>query len=209
MTAAPWPEDPDLRLPPFYPGMRIGLFGGSFDPPHRGHLEVSLVALRALRLHQVWWLVSPRNPLKQNAPSSDLHRRIAAARALARHPRIKVTGVEAALGTRYTAETLALLLPRLRGVSSVWMMGADNLVSFHRWRDWRGIAAALPMAVFSRPGLSAAAVAAPAARALWRARHDAADAPILAAMPPPAWVFLASPHVDLSSTALRRSLLPS
>ncbi len=125
MTAARWTDNADLRLPPFYPGTRIGLFGGSFDPPHEGHVEVSRVALRALHLDQVWWLVSPQNPLKKSAPSDDLHRRIAAARALIRHPSIKVTGVEAALGTRYTAETLRRLLPRLRGVDCVWMMGAE------------------------------------------------------------------------------------
>ncbi|MEJ0097594.1 MAG: hypothetical protein WDM84_06290 [Bauldia sp.] len=97
----------DLRLPPAFPGMRVGLFGGTFDPPHAGHVEVSRVALRALALDQVWWLVSPHNPLKRNAPSADLARRIKAARLITNDPRIKVTGVEAALGTTYTAETLA------------------------------------------------------------------------------------------------------
>ena len=192
-----------LRLPYFLPGMRVGLFGGSFDPPHEGHLQVSLVALRALRLDQVWWLVSPQNPLKPNAPSTDLSRRIEAARALARHPAIRVTGVEAALGTTFTAETLARLLPRLRGVGCVWMMGADNLANFHRWRGWRGIASAIPIAVFNRPGLATRALASPAARSLWRSRHDPSDAARLAGSPPPAWVFLPSPHVPLSSTELR------
>jgi nicotinate-nucleotide adenylyltransferase len=193
----------DYRLPTFYPGMRIGLFGGSFDPPHEGHLEVSLVALRALELDQVWWLVSPHNPLKRNAPSSDLSRRIAAARKLARHPAIKVTGVEAALGTRYTAETLRRLLPRLRGVDCVWMMGADNLANFHRWKGWQTIVASIPIAVFNRPESALDALASPAARSLWRARRDPADAAGLAGTRPPAWVFLPSPHVAISSTALR------
>ena len=193
----------DLRLPPYQPGMRIGLFGGSFDPPHVGHLEVSLVALRALHLDQVWWLVSPQNPLKPNAPESNLSRRIAAARALARHRAIRVTGIEAALGTTYTAETLARLLPRLRGVDCVWMMGADNLANFHRWRGWRSIAATIPIAVFNRPGLTLSALASPAARAMGRARRDPTDAGGLAGSRPPAWVFLPSPHVPVSSTALR------
>ena len=105
--------------------MSIGLFGGSFDPPHLGHVAVSQEALRALRLDRVWWLVSPQNPLKPNAPSSDLPRRIAAARALVRDPRIEVTGIEAALGTTWTAETLRRLLPRLAGTNCVWMMGAE------------------------------------------------------------------------------------
>ncbi len=194
----------DLRLPPFVAGQRIGLFGGSFDPPHEGHLAVSLVALAALRLDSVWWLVSPRNPLKPNAPSHDLARRIAAARTVARHPRIRVTGVEAALGTAYTAETLARLLPRLAGVAGVWMMGADNLENFHRWRGWQAIAASLPIAVFDRPGTALSALCSPAAHALARARIDPGDAGALATKPPPAWVFLTAPHVAVSSTALRR-----
>ena len=193
----------DLRLPFFTSGMRVGLFGGSFDPPHHGHLEVSLVALRALRLDQVWWLVSPQNPLKRNAPSSDLARRVAAARALARNPAIRVTAIEAALGTHYTAETLARLLPKMPGVDCVWMMGADNLANFHRWKGWRSIAAMIPIAVFNRPGSARAALASPAARTLWRSRRDPADAADLAGSPPPAWVFLPSPHVPLSSTELR------
>lgn len=192
-----------MRLPPFAPGMAIGLFGGSFDPPHAGHVEVSLEALRALRLDRVWWLVSPQNPLKPNAPSSDLARRIAAARALIRSPRIAVTGIEAALGTNYTAETLRRLLPRLPGVDCVWMMGADNLAGFHRWRDWEAIAASLPMAIFNRPGAAMAALASPAAHALARFRLDPADAGRLARTPPPAWVFLPSPTVAISSTELR------
>ena len=195
----------DLRLPYSREGMRIGLFGGSFDPPHDGHLQVSLVALRALCLDQVWWLVSPQNPLKPDAPSNDLSRRIAAARTVARHPRIRVTGVEAALGTTYTAETLGQLLPRLRGVDCVWMMGADNLANFHRWRGWRGIASTIPIAVFNRPGLARSALSSPAAKALWRSRHDPADAAAIAGSPPPAWVFLPSPHVAMSSTELRAS----
>ncbi len=203
-TAAAHAPAPVVSLPPFWPGMRIGLFGGSFDPAHDGHRRVSLEALKRLHLDQVWWLVSPQNPLKPNAPSSDLARRIAAAEAVARHPRIRVTGIEAALGTTYSAETLARLLPRLTGALPVWMMGADNLASFHRWRDWQRIAATLPIAVFNRPGDTLGALAAPAAKALARFRLAARDAPALAAAPAPAWVFLPAPHIDISSTALRR-----
>ncbi len=161
-------------------------------------------ALKTLRLDQVWWLVSPQNPLKPNAPSSDLARRIAAARAVARHPRIRVTGIEADLGTTYTAETLARLLPRLPGVRLVWMMGADNLAGFHRWRGWQTIAASVPIAVFNRPGDTLRALSGPAARALARFRLVHSDAAGLAATPPPAWVFLPSPHIAISSTALRK-----
>jgi nicotinate-nucleotide adenylyltransferase len=193
----------DCRLPSSVPGMTVGLFGGSFDPPHQGHVEVSMEALRSLRLDRVWWLVSPQNPLKPNAPSSDLCRRIAAARALIRSPRIKVTGIEAALRTNYTAETLRRLMPRLSGLRCVWMMGADNLAGFHRWRDWEGIAATLPLAIFNRPGEALAALASPAAHALAPYRIDASDAGKLVRMPPPAWVFLPAPSIALSSTELR------
>jgi nicotinate-nucleotide adenylyltransferase len=195
--------DPSLaRLPAVRPGQRIGLFGGSFDPPHAGHRAVSLEGLKRLRLDAVWWLVSPQNPLKPHAPAG-LARRIAAARALAGDPRIKVTGVEASLGTTYTAETLRRLQARLPGVKLVWMMGADNLASFHRWRDWDGIASAVPIAVFNRPGLALGALAGPTARTFARYRIRERDAARLADMDPPAWVFLPSPHVPLSSTALR------
>jgi nicotinate-nucleotide adenylyltransferase len=182
--------------------MRIGLFGGSFDPPHAGHRAVSLEALKRLGLDQVWWLVSPQNPLKPNAPA-DLGRRIAAARALANHPRIKVTGIEAALGTTYTADTLRKLKQRLPEVRLVWMMGADNLASFHRWRDWQGIAADVPIAVFNRPGQALRALSSPAARTLARTRIRERDAHRIGGIRPPAWVFLSSPHVPLSSTELR------
>lgn len=190
------------RLPPSRPGLRVGLFGGSFDPPHEGHRAVSLEALKRLHLDEVWWLVSPQNPLKPRAPDG-LGRRIAAARALADHPRIKVTGVEAALGSTYTADTIARLKARLPGVRLVWMMGADNLASFHRWRDWEGIAADVPIAVFNRPHLALKALSSPAARALAGARLRERDAGRLAETRPPAWVFLSAPHVPLSSSAIR------
>jgi nicotinate-nucleotide adenylyltransferase len=191
------------RLPAFRPGMRIGLFGGSFDPPHEGHRQVSLAALKTLGLDQVWWLVSPQNPLKPNAPSEDLTRRVSAAEKLANHPRIKVTAVEAGLDTTYTAETLRRLAPRLRGVDLVWMMGADNLATFHHWRDWRRIAETVPMAVFNRPGLALKALSSPAAKALTRWRLPMEADGDLARKAPPAWVFVPSPHVPLSSTELR------
>ena len=183
--------------------MRIGLFGGSFDPPHAGHLEVSRVALRRLRLHQVWWMVSPWNPLKPHAPSNDLARRVAAARALLTDPRIRVTGIEASLGTRTTAAALDRLLPRLPGIRPVWMMGADNLRNFHRWSNWTSIAARIPIAVFNRPSMAFASISSPAAHALGRARALPRDAGNLAGKPPPAWIFLPSPYIPVSSTGLR------
>jgi nicotinate-nucleotide adenylyltransferase len=150
--------------------------------------------------------------LKSHAPSEDLAGRVAAAERLAAHPRIKVTGVEAALGTTYTAETLRRLLPRLRGLKVVWLMGADNLRQFSEWRDWQRIAAMVPIAVLNRPGEALRALSSPAARALARWRLPLEAARTLASRRPPAWVFLPSPHVPLSSTELRaarRKLAPA
>jgi nicotinate-nucleotide adenylyltransferase len=199
----------ESRLPAFLPGMRIGLFGGSFDPPHAGHVAVSLTALRRLRLDQVWWLVSPQNPLKPHVPSHDIARRAAAARDLATHPRIKVTAVEAALGTTYTADTLRRLTLRLHGLHLVWMMGADSLRSFHHWHDWRDIAVRLPIAVFNRPDEALPSLAAPAARAMASARLPERFAAILAIQIPPCWVFLRAPEIALSSRQLRNDEMQS
>ena len=201
-SAADPAPGPALRLPLALPGQRIGLFGGSFDPPHRGHLMLSQMAIRRLRLDAVWWLVTPGNPLKDHAPGA-LARRVQAAEQMASDPRIIVTAVEAALHTRYTADTLAILARRLPGVKLVWLMGADNLCQFHRWRHWRRIAATMPIAVYDRPGSTFRAMASPAAHALAPFRLDEADAALLPGHAAPAWVFLHGPRVALSSTALR------
>ncbi|MBB5753491.1 nicotinate-nucleotide adenylyltransferase [Prosthecomicrobium pneumaticum] len=191
-----------LALPKASPGQRIGLFGGSFDPPHDGHRLASLAALRRLRLDAVWWLVTPGNPLKARAPA-DLARRIAAAEALARHPRIRVTGAEASLATRYTADTLSRIVAMRPGVRFVWLMGADNLAQFHRWRDWGKIAALMPVAVYDRPGSTFSAPNAPAARLLAAYRVPERSAAAFAGRRPPAFIFLHGPRSPLSSTALR------
>jgi nicotinate-nucleotide adenylyltransferase len=193
----------EARLPPHSPGMRIGLFGGTFDPPHAAHLGASLLALKRLGLDRVWWLVTPGNPLKNTRGLAPLEERIVAARALARHPRIAVTGIEAQIGTRYTYATIAWLRRRCPGVRFVWIMGADNLRSFHRWQKWRGIAAMVPMAVVDRLGPSLYASASPAGQALARSRLPEAAARSLAACPPPAWIYLHGLKSPLSSTALR------
>lgn len=189
-------------LPPTARGMRIGLLGGSFDPPHAGHVHVTLEALKRFGLDRVWWLVSPGNPLKSRGPAA-LAARLAACRALMRHPRVVVTDVESRLGTRYTAETLAALLPRHPGVRFVWLMGADNLVGFHRWERWREIAARVPIGVLARPGAQPAAGLSPAARTLARHRLRSVNARALADTPPPAWAMPPGPTRALSSTALR------
>jgi nicotinate-nucleotide adenylyltransferase len=193
------------RLPAHRPGLAIGLLGGSFDPAHAGHRAISLKALRKLRLDRVWWLVSPGNPLK-GRPSRPLAERSARAASVARHPRIDVTAVEAAIGTAYTADTLRWLFRHAPGVRFVGLMGADSLAGFHRWRDWRGIADAVPLAVADRPRASRAALVSPAARRLRKRRLPERAAGGLARRHPPALVFLSGPRVDVSSTQLRHRL---
>ena len=183
--------------------MRIGLFGGTFDPPHRAHLAASLLALKRLNIDRMWWLVTPGNPLKNTGGLQPLAQRIAAARALARDPRIDVTGLEAVINTRYSYDTLRFLVRRCRGVRFVWVMGADNLRSFFRWQNWRGIASLLPIAVVDRVGPSLYATASIAAQALARYRIPSETAASLADRRPPAWVYLHGLKSPLSSTALR------
>jgi nicotinate-nucleotide adenylyltransferase len=185
-------------------GQRIGLFGGSFNPPHTGHLALSVSALRRLRLDWVWWLVSPRNPLKDLSEISDFDERLAAARALVRHPRIIVTDIEQRLGTRTTAESLRALVPLLRRGRFAWLMGADSFAGLHRWNDWRDIPATLPLAVFDRPSFAQAALHSPAAQTLAPYRIDERDAALLPLCRPPAWAFLRQRHRLESSTAIRR-----
>jgi nicotinate-nucleotide adenylyltransferase len=183
--------------------MRIGLFGGTFDPPHLAHRAACLIALQRVGLDRIWWLVTPGNPLKDTRGLSPLADRIAAARALANHPRIVVSGVEAEIGTRYTYDTLRYLMIRCPGVHFVWIMGADNLRSFHRWQKWRAIAAMMPMAVVDRLGPSLYAAAGPAGQAFARARIPETAARSLPRRNPPAWVYLHGLKSPLSSTALR------
>ncbi|MFE1601273.1 nicotinate-nucleotide adenylyltransferase [Methylobacterium sp. ID0610] len=194
-----------VRLPPSAPGLRVGLYGGSFNPAHAGHLHVSQIALRRLGLDRVWWMVSPGNPLKDRRVLAPLAARVAGAEAIARDPRIAVTGFETAIGARYTRDSLAWLLRHRPGVHFVWIMGADSLASFHRWQGWRDIARTVPVAVIDRPGFTLRAIASPAARALRRFRLDEREAACLAGAAPPAWTFIYGPRSDLSSTALRHS----
>jgi nicotinate-nucleotide adenylyltransferase len=201
--SAPGPAPADLRPPPAHAGMRVGLLGGSFNPPHAAHRLISLNALKRLRLDQVWWLVTPGNPLKEHGALLPLARRIELARAVSRHPRIEVTAFEAAIGTAYTERSLRFLrrcFPRTR---FVWLMGADNLASFHRWKEWQAIFGLMPIAVEDRPGWRAPALASPAAGRFSRYRVPEADAAALPRLAPPAWCYLSGPLSNLSSTALR------
>ena len=190
-------------LPPYTDGMRIGLLGGSFNPPHHAHRAISRFALTRLQLDRVWWLVTPGNPLKENGALQALGERMKAARAVADDPRIEVSCLESVIRTRYTIDTINFLRRRASGLRFVWIMGADNLAQFHRWQDWQRIAAQVPMAVIDRPPQSFRALASPAARALARYRLPENEAARLADRQAPAWVFLTGLKLSLSSTTLR------
>ena len=197
-------RDPLFRAPVVAPGLRIGLYGGSFNPPHAAHLALARTALRRLRLDQVWWLVSPGNPLKDNRALPTVEARARAAQGMAGGDRrIRVTALEATHGLVYTADTIAFLVRRFPRVRFVWLMGADSLASFHRWRDWQAILRTVPVAIIDRPGFTFAPIAARAPLAFARARLPEHAARTLADRPAPAWVYLHGPRTPLSSTALR------
>ena len=181
-------------------GMVIGLLGGSFDPAHEGHVHITREALKRMGLDQVWWLVSPGNPLKarQPAPMAD---RLARARAVMRHPRVKITALETSLGTTSTADTIDRLRAIYPGVQFVWLMGADNLVQFHHWGRWRDILRAVPVGVLARPGSGVAARLSVAARAFRVDRVARGES--LASRKPPVWSFVNLPLNEASSSAIR------
>jgi nicotinate-nucleotide adenylyltransferase len=189
-------------LPLARPGQAVGLLGGSFDPAHEGHAHITREALRRFRLDRVWWMVSPGNPLKSRGPAS-LDRRMAHARAVMRHPRVVVTDVEARLGTRYTAQSLAALRRLYPGVRFVWLMGADNLVQLHLWDDWRRIVESVPMGVLARPGMRLAARHSVAARVYADARLPRGLARALPRFAPPAWSLINMPMRRISSSEIR------
>ncbi len=193
---------PRRGLPVARPGRAVGLLGGSFDPAHAGHVHITREALKRFGLDAVWWLVSPGNPLKAHGPAP-LPERLARARALMRHPRVTVTDIEARIGTRYTAETLAALERLYPGVRFVWLMGADNLATFHRWERWESILARVPVGVIARPGSRIAAGMSKAAARFARARLPAAAARRLPRHAPPAWCLVNVPLSSLSSSEIR------
>jgi nicotinate-nucleotide adenylyltransferase len=191
------------RPPPFARGLKVGLFGGSFNPPHQGHRAVSLLALRRLNLDRIWWLVSPGNPLKDTRELAPLALRLEAARKVSHHPRIEVTAIEAAIGAAYSFETISYLKRRCPEVYFVWLMGADNFRGFDRWQRWRDIAELVPIAIIDRPGFTLTALHGRAAETLAPFRRDESCASVLAITPPPAFVFLHGPRSAISSTEIR------
>ncbi len=184
-------------------GLRTGLLGGSFNPAHGAHRAITLFAAEALGLDEVWWLVSPGNPLKPKKGMAPLAARVRSAQEMARRAPIKATAIERELGTVYTADTLAALVERFPQHHFVWLMGADNLAQFHRWRDWRRIARTMAIAVATRPGYDADALKAPARGWLRRFVRPAAMAKDWTLWRPPALVLLSSPPDPTSATALR------
>ena len=190
-------------IPLYSQGMRIGLLGGSFNPPHAAHRAISLFAIKRLKLDRVWWLVTPGNPLKDHGGLHDLGERAEAARRMANDPRIDISCLEAVIGTRYTFDTITYLRRRTSGLRLVWIMGADNLAQFHRWQNWRRIAAEIPIAIIDRPPQSFRALSAPAAQALANYRLPENKAGQLADQRAPAWTFLTGMKLNLSSTGLR------
>ncbi|MDE2405804.1 MAG: nicotinate-nucleotide adenylyltransferase [Sphingomonadales bacterium] len=183
--------------------VRTALLGGSFNPAHGGHRRVTLAALAALGLDEAWWLVSPGNPLKPASGMAPLPARLASARAHARRAPIRITAIERELHTRFTVDTLARLVRRYPKRRFVWLMGADNLAQFHRWRDWRRIARTMPIAVIARPGYDAAALASPAMAWLGRFRRPPASVRTRAAWSAPALVLLRFDPDPRSATTLR------
>lgn len=190
-------------------GMKVGLYGGSFNPAHEGHAHVAETARQRLGLDRVIWLVAPQNPLKPSDETEPLARRMAGVRALARDRGMVVSDVESRLGTRYTLDTVLALKARFPGVRFVWIMGADSLAGFHRWRGWTQIMRALPVAVVSRPWISLKSRSSPAARRFAAARLPFPRAKGLPGQAPPAWVFLYGPLNFQSSTALRERMRAS
>jgi nicotinate-nucleotide adenylyltransferase len=187
--------------------MKVGLFGGSFNPAHDGHAHVAETALRRLGLDRVVWLVSPQNPLKDARDSAPLAERMASARAAAASaaagPAMVVSDIESRIGTRWTVDTLRALIARHPGVRFVWLMGSDNLASFHRWRGWTDIMRVVPVAVIARPGSELDSRTAPAAARFAAARVPASKARLLPYLEAPAWTYLTAPLNPRSSTALR------
>ena len=187
--------------------MAVGLYGGSFNPVHAGHLHVARTALRRLGLDRVIWLVSPQNPLKPSTGTADLDARLVETRRLAQGPSMIISDIERGIGTRYTLDTVRWLKARFPGVRFVWIMGADSLAGFHRWRGWADLAREVPIIVISRTGAATRSRFSPLARRFAGSRLAPSAARTLAARTPPAWIYLPAPFHAVSSTEVRDSRL--
>jgi nicotinate-nucleotide adenylyltransferase len=194
--------------PPFGRGQRIGLFGGSFNPAHRGHYMVALYALKRLQLDWVWWLVASQNPLKDPTETDGYKIRLTQTRKIARHPRFVVSDLEEQLGSRNTAETLDRLSSVLKHARFVWIMGADSFAHLHQWHDWLEIPVTLPLAILARPGYSIRALSGRAAIRFAKQRVSTEFPARLPGTKPPAWAFLPMPLRPESSTAIRKARGP-
>lgn len=183
-------------------GMKVGLLGGSFDPPHAGHVHITKEALKRFDLDHILWLVTPGNPLKERGPAA-IARRVAAAEKIMQHPRVTISDYEARAGTRYTAETLLKLKSDYPQVRFTWLMGADNLAQFHLWKDWRLIMDSVPVGILARPGDRIAARTAKTATIYKKYRISAKRSHLLGAAKAPAWCFANVPMIDLSSSEIR------
>lgn len=183
--------------------MRIGLLGGSFNPAHEGHRHISLLALKHLHLDELWWLVSPQNPLKPTNDMAPFAERLASASAMARHPRIRISDIESRLHTRYTADTLHALRARFPQTRFVWLMGADNLAQIPRWERWTEIFQSVPIAVFDRATYSYRALAGKAAQRFAKQRIEGRNAATLADHKAPAWVYFHARRHPASATSIR------
>jgi nicotinate-nucleotide adenylyltransferase len=192
-----------LRMPHAERGMIVGLFGGSFNPPHQGHALVAEIAIKRLALDQLWWMVTPGNPLKSRRELLPLAERIALSERLARHPAIKVTAFERNFGTNFTANTLARVKASNPHVHFIWIMGADSLKTFHHWQRWQDIARTFPIAVIDRPGSTLSFLSSKMTKTFGFARIDEDDSRALWRKPAPAWTFIHGPRSRLSSTAIR------
>ncbi len=180
---------------------KIGLLGGSFNPAHLGHKRMSLFALRALGLDEIWWLVSPQNPLKKSDDMAPLSARLKQARKIGAHKKIKVKNLESQMGTRYSIDTIARIQKKFAGHQFVWLMGSDNLAGFNRWRKWRQIARRIPIAVINRPPIGKASLKSKAGMEL--GVHRTTSKTALAGQKPPAWTYLTGFADKRSATQIR------
>ncbi|WP_419797841.1 MAG: nicotinate-nucleotide adenylyltransferase [Terasakiella sp.] len=186
--------------------MTVGLLGGSFNPAHSGHVYISELALRKLKLDHVWWLVSPQNPLKPTKGMAPLAQRVASAQKVVRNSRIQITTLETQLNTRYTADTLVALKRRYPNIRFVWIMGADNLASFHRWKDWQKIFGTCGIAIFHRPSYALRALSSLAAQRFAHCRLSDRKASVLKGKTPPSWVFLPIRGMPISASEIRKQM---